>query len=147
MSEDSQRSKPQSCPMRPLSGWWGSPHDVRCPIILRKAWPFTIVGNMFWECHAPYTLKASLCWFRKKSRGIVPFAKDKMLWSIANSPYFASDGPTSLNRLTIPFTHFYIFAYRGFVLNIDEILLGNWTISNNQSINIFKINPHLQWMF
>jgi len=39
MGEDSQCSKPQSCSMRPLSGWWRSPHDVGCPIILRKAWP------------------------------------------------------------------------------------------------------------
>jgi len=37
-----------------------------CQLIIRKAWPRTIVGNVFGECHAPYILKTSFVDFGKE---------------------------------------------------------------------------------
>jgi hypothetical protein len=37
-----------------------------CQVIIRKACTWTIVGNMFGECHAPSTLKTSFVDFEKE---------------------------------------------------------------------------------
>ena len=38
---------------------------VDCQIIVWKAWPWTIVGNMFGECHTLWMLKTSFVDFEK----------------------------------------------------------------------------------
>lgn len=68
-------------------------------IIIQKAWPWTLVGNLFGECHASYTLKTSFV-ILKKSRRIVALTKDDIF-----RPY-----PLSIlfSRMTHLFPHFYI---------------------------------------
>jgi hypothetical protein len=39
-----------------------------CQVIIWKTWPWTIVGNMFGECHIPCMLKASFLDFENKYR-------------------------------------------------------------------------------
>jgi hypothetical protein len=57
-----------------------------------------IVGNVFGECHAPYTLKIS---FVASTKVFLDFS------SLLNYSGFVSGNQKSLNRLTHPFPHFY----------------------------------------
>jgi hypothetical protein len=44
----------------------GCPVDWGCQVIIRKTRPWTIVGNVFGECHAPCTFKTSFIDFVKE---------------------------------------------------------------------------------
>ena len=37
-----------------------------CQVIIQKAWPWTIVGDVFGVCHAPCTLKTPFVVFEKE---------------------------------------------------------------------------------
>jgi hypothetical protein len=58
IGEGSHGSNPQSSSMEP----WGE----------GGAWPWTLVGNVFRECHAPCTLKTSFVDLKKEQAHFSP---------------------------------------------------------------------------
>ena len=67
--EGSQGSNPQSSSARSQVADKRIPLGGGCHVMIQKGWPWTIVGNVFGECHTPCTLKNSFCRFRKKRVG------------------------------------------------------------------------------
>ena len=97
--ESFQGSNPHSLPVYSRMADGGDPLDGGRQIIIQKAWPWTLVGNLFGECHASYTLMTSFV-ILKKSRRIVALTKDDIF-----RPY-----PLFIlfSRLIHLFPHFYI---------------------------------------
>lgn len=86
-----------------------------CQVIMRKAWPLTIVSNAFWECHAPCTVKNSSVDFGKSMR-FVALQKTKLFIPTQISILFFRGNQMSLTP------HFYI----------DSIYIYYWTSSRPQ---------------
>ena len=89
-------------------------------VIIRKAWLWTIVGNMLGGGHDPYKLKTSFFWgrFRKKSRGICHHYK-------------------RLNCF-VPTQFSILFQWKSKVVDVVEPSL---LYLNNQSTILIPVNP------
>jgi hypothetical protein len=64
IGEGSQDSNPWSFLCVP--GWQIGAALSNCHVLIRNDWPWTIVGSVFGECHAPFMLMSSFVDFEKE---------------------------------------------------------------------------------
>jgi hypothetical protein len=115
--------------------WIGEPSWWRegCQVIRQKAWPWIIVGNVFWR--VPHSLHVNC----DKEQVHCSLYNRLNFSSLPNSPYLCSGSQKSL---THPNPHFYkVFIYYwtcyrpDYSWNTDRL-----TLCNNQSINLCQIS-------
>ena len=95
-----------------------------CQVIIRKAWPWTIVGNVLGECHDPCMQKDLYCRFRQRAGALQPL-QEIQLFALAQISML-SVGLNNVEPRTHFFPHFDIVLYNielVLVLNIAQIPL------------------------
>ena len=114
--------------MHPPMADKGSHLDVECrQVIIRKARPRIIVGNIFGEYHTPCTLKISLVYSRKTP--LQPLHRTGTLIPTQFSTLFYMAVKNHCSGCHIPplfMFHFLDIDELILVLNIAEILLGQF---------------------
>jgi hypothetical protein len=115
--------------------------------IMWKSWPWTIMGNVFGQCHAPCTLKSSCVVFGKEYDIVSATKKNNKILIPTNLSILFSGSQRLLTRLTHPFPHFYMpfiymycctYSHPAYNWNIAD-----WTFSKHQSIS----QSHLDEIF
>ena len=120
----------QKCLLRPQVTERRCPLNGGCQVTLL----WTIMGNMFRECHGPCTLKTSFVDFRKEYwyMLIISTAKSKFL-RLPKSPFFSSDSQRSFPWFSLPslisLYFFYIYcwtcSYPKYAWNFCHLILRN----------------------
>jgi hypothetical protein len=124
----------EPCSVRPQMVDRGALSMESCQVIIRKAWPWNIVYNMFWECHAPCTLNTSFVDFEKQyGMCIIATTKDYIFRPYPTLQSKVVD--TSIPSFLIVFMYYYYWA-----CSCSKYSWNNacWTLSNNQSTNQSK---------
>jgi len=109
-----------------LGSGYESPLDGGYQVIIRKAWPWTMVGNVFWQCHASCSLNTSFVDFERENAHCSHY-KRLTDWSLPKSTMISSGSRKPLHRMGNPFFFSIWILYiteHVLVLNIAEILLG-----------------------
>ena len=107
--------------------WWQIKEAFSVGVV-GKARQWTIVGNMFGECHNPNIPKTSFRRFRKRGCIYSRNYKGLNISSLPKSPYFISGSQKSLTRLSHPFI---LFIYY-------------WTCSNLMSWMLKCCSPNIK---
>lgn len=123
----------KSCSTCPQVADMGCPLSVVVQIIIWKAWPWIIVGNMFEECYAPCTLKPSFV--DSKEQENCSHYKRLNFSSLS----FPIDRWRLLPPIPPSFVYIFVILLNLFLSNEGNIY--SYTLSNKQSIN------HITYIF
>ena len=80
-----------------------------CQVIIRKAWPWTKVGNVFGECHDPCMQKELYCRFRQRAGALQPLQETQFV--VLTQISMLSVGVNNVELRTHLFPHFDIVFF------------------------------------